>query len=295
MMLELEKQRTTRRSAEIQAALSEIMWKGSTTLLNDNQSNKTPLYIKPYDPDSHHKADNPSPTSYCSLVNDHLLDINERPKTVPIIPSELQLFKSMSLAGDGLTSSFATARDHHTLLKSQSLHKTLYRLNQDPSTYLRSTSPSGDILSVSDISTASNIIKQRKHSPISKHQTRTSTISLNSSKPITSASFKGYTPSGGKRTLGSIASQRFQQTFSEQLERDTMSTTSSGSLPGLDPVFYLERARTNWGRDRKLGKIRLRNDPEGYRRKMLTSVGHPGVFGKDEYGKDEESRLLKTL
>jgi hypothetical protein len=298
MMMELEKQRTTRRSAEIQAALSEIMWKGSTSLLRD-QPNKTPLYIKPYNAESHHAADNPSPTSYRSLVDDHLLDINERPKTVPLIPSELRLLKSMSIT-DGLnmtSSGFPkTSRDQLTLMKSQSLHKTLFRMNHDPSSshLLRGHSPPGDIQSVSDISTASQVIKHRKHLPMAKIQSRTSTLPLNASTPLPSSSFKGYTPSGGKRTLGTISTARYNQTLTEQLERDLMSTTSGNSLPGLDPVLYLERARTNWGRERKLGKVRLRNDPEGYRRKMLTSIGHPGIFGKED-AKEEDTRFLKTL
>ena len=60
---------------------------------------------------------------------------------------------------------------------------------------------------------------------------------------------------------------------------------------GLDPVFFAERARTSWGRERKLGKVRLRSDPEGYKRKMLTSLGHPGVFGMDEL--DDERSLMR--
>jgi hypothetical protein len=297
MMMELEKQRTTRRSAEIQAALSEIMWKGSTTLLND-QSAKTPLFIKPYNAESHHSADNPSPTSYRALVDDHLLDINERPKTVPLIPSELRLLKTMTLTGSLSVTDFGgggmTSRDqqqqHLSLLKSQSLHRSLHRLHP--------TSPHGaDSFSVSDLSTASHILKLRQHSPlVAKLQSRLSSTvpaASSASYSVMDSSFKGYTPSGGKRTLGSISSQRYQQALTEQTERDLMSTSSS--LPGLDPVFYLERARTSWGRERKLGKVRLRNDPEGYRRKMLTSVGHPGVFGSQEDSKDEDLRFLKTL
>jgi hypothetical protein len=296
MMMELEKQRTTRRSAEIQAALSEIMWKGITSLLRD-QPNKTPLYIKPYDPESHHAADNPSPTSYRSLVDDHLLDINERPKTVPLIPSELRLLKSSSTRdGFHFNSSFGfphTTREQLTLMKSQSLHKTLFRMN-----HRGAGGGGGDMQSVSDISTASHVIRQRKHSPMAKIQSRTSTLPLTASTPLPSSSFKGYTPSGGKRTLGTSSSARYHQTITDQLERDLLSTTSGGNqsgLPGLDPVLYLERARTNWGRDRKLGKVRLRNDPEGYRRKMLTSIGHPGIFGTDDGSKEEEMRFLKTL
>lgn len=51
---------------------------------------------------------------------------------------------------------------------------------------------------------------------------------------------------------------------------------------GLDPVFFMERARSSWGRENKLGKLRIRQDPPNYRRKMLTSMGHPGVYGNQE-------------
>ncbi len=47
---------------------------------------------------------------------------------------------------------------------------------------------------------------------------------------------------------------------------------------GLDPVFFLERARTSWGRKDKIGQLRVRTDPPEYRRKLLTSLGHPGVY-----------------
>lgn len=318
--MELEKQRTTRRSAEIQAALAEIMWKGSTTLLNDQQP-KTSLYIKPYDLQSHQKADNPSPTSYRSLVDDHLLDFNERPKTVPLIPSELRLIKSMSLNDETfeLTNNsrpFTQSSIHlnNTLIKSKSLHKTLHTLNQKDGTNLLSITNKinnqNDHGSVSELSTASHVIGNRNKIPLSKLKYRSNTLqttqplyapnttSTLSSKlhstpsPITNSStFKGYTPSGGRRTLNSNSIEKLNQTINEQFERDSVS--SSCSIPGLDPVFYLERARNNWGREKKLGKIRLRNDPEGYRRKMLTSIGHPGVFGVDD--KDDDRVLFKTL
>ena len=35
-----------------------------------------------------------------------------------------------------------------------------------------------------------------------------------------------------------------------------------------------------------MGQVRLRGDPEGYKRKMLTSVGHPRVFGTDDLEDD---------
>lgn len=324
MMMELEKQRTTRRSAEIQAALAEIMWKGSTNLLNDQQT-KTPLYIKPYDAQSHQKADNPSPTSYRSLVDDHLLDFNERPKTVPLIPSELRLLKSMSLNDETFelhqtnnnTNNFnyrpGTQPFIQTLSKSKSLHKTLHSLKKDNPNFMTgylSQNTNGDHLSVSELSTASRVVGNRNKSPLSKLKYRSNalqttqplyapnTTSNLSSKlhttptPLTNSStFKGYTPSGGRRTLNSNSIEKLNQTINEQFERDSISSTCS--IPGLDPVFYLETARNNWGREKKLGKIRLRNDPEGYRRKMLTSIGHPGVFGADE--KDDDRVLFKTL
>jgi hypothetical protein len=69
------------------------------------------------------------------------------------------------------------------------------------------------------------------------------------------------------------------------------SVTSNSSWAQLDPVLYQERARTSWGREKKLGKVRVRNDPPGYKRAMLTAKGHPGIFNADE----DHSRLGQTI
>ena len=51
----------------------------------------------------------------------------------------------------------------------------------------------------------------------------------------------------------------------------------------LDPVFYADMHRNLWGRKDPKGKVRVRHDPPGYRRKMLTAKGHPGVYSQGEY------------
>ncbi len=49
-------------------------------------------------------------------------------------------------------------------------------------------------------------------------------------------------------------------------------------VTALDPVFFMERARTSWGRNCKPGTIRVQGNPSDYKKKMLTSLGHPGVY-----------------
>lgn len=70
------------------------------------------------------------------------------------------------------------------------------------------------------------------------------------------------------------------------------STTSSWTH--LDPVLYKERARTSWGRNEKLGKVRERQDPPGFRRAMLTSTGHPGIFDAAGDDLDDASHPFST-
>ena len=240
MHLELEKQRCTRRAAEIQAALSEVMWKGTTDLLNDT-SFKSNLYIEPYDHDSFTKADNPSSGSYVSMVKDSLLDVSERPLSVPVLSNHLR----SSFGGTNNTMSTSSLK--HTFPNSGGL-----------SSYNSTTS---------EITFQSR--RKMPTSPLSKLKNRTTgTVSIRAPN----GGYRGYTPSGGSRIAGTGRLKRCA-TAKNMSGEDESSMVSS-----LDPVFYMERARTSWGRDVKLGKVRLRDDPPGYRRKMLTSLGHPGAF-----------------
>lgn len=74
---------------------------------------------------------------------------------------------------------------------------------------------------------------------------------------------------------------------------DNTTITSNSSWQQLDPVLYQERARTSWGREKKLGKVRTRHDPPGYKRALLTSKGHPGIFNMDPL--DEEDAMSRQL
>lgn len=240
MHLELEKQRCTRRAAEIQAALGEVMWKGSTDLLKET-SFKSNLYIEPFNHDSFVRGDNPSSGSYVSMAKDSLLDFSERPLSVPVLNSQLRssamsfgsTFKSTvssPIRGGGLSSYNSTTSD------------ITFQSRRLPST------------------------------PLSRLKNR-STGTLRSS--ATNGTYRGYTPSGGTRLagtgrLGRSSSSRGGHGFGDD---------DSSRVSSLDPVFYMERARTSWGRDAKLGKVRLRDDPPGYKRQMLTSLGHPGACG----------------
>ena len=80
-----------------------------------------------------------------------------------------------------------------------------------------------------------------------------------------------------------------------QHKSDTTTITSNSSWTQLDPVLYQERARTSWGREKKKGKVRIRNDPPGFKRAMLTSKGHPGIFNMDPLDEDMTEILGKTI
>jgi hypothetical protein len=239
MHLELEKQRCTRRAVEIQAALGEVMWKGSTDLLKETTF-KSNLYIEPFNHDSFVRGDNPSAGSYVSMAKDSLLDVSERPLSVPVLNSQLR----------GSSMSFGS-----TFRSS---------VNSSP---IRG----GGGLSSFNSTTSEITFQSRRKlptSPLSKLKNR-STGTLRAKTP--NGGYRGYTPSGGTRLAGT--GRLTHSTTMKMTDDDESSFVSS-----LDPVFYMERARTSWGRDAKLGKVRLRDDPPGYRRKMLTSLGHPGAY-----------------
>ena len=201
MMLELEKQRTARRSADIQAALNDIMWKGSTNLLKENPY-KSNLYIKPYDAASFEEADNPGKTPYEWVVNDRMIDISERPKTVPVLPGHLRLLKS-DLHDASVKSRTSTGSALHALKKSNSS-----RHIKLPSASLLGSSHHSVS---SDLSANTRLMSTiRNTSPaMSPIRSRTGTVRFD--KPVNESSFKGYTPSGGKRTLGTASSQRLAE------------------------------------------------------------------------------------
>lgn len=206
MMMELEKQRTARRSADIQTALNDIMWKGSTDLLKDT-GNKSSLYIKPYDEESFTRANNPGTTKYEWVVDDRLLDFSERPKTVTILPANLRLLKSNSFdkSVKGMSS---TASTLNLLKQSQAMHSTRH---------LRTTPlarPSSQLSVTSDLSGATRLLSVYQNSPMSPIKSRTGTVKFD--KPVQESSFKGYTPSGGKRTLGVASTQKLAQLSDSQ-------------------------------------------------------------------------------
>lgn len=243
MHLELEKQRCTRRAAEIQAALGEVMWKGSTDLLKETTF-KSNLYIEPFNHDAFVRGDNPSAGSYASMAKDSLLDISERPLTVPVLNSQLRN-SSMSFGS--------------TFNSMSSAHK------------------GGGLSSFNSTTSEITFQSRRKlpSSPLSKLKNRT-TGTLGSRSKAPNGGYRGYTPSGGNSISGTGRLGRSATSRKSLRGGDD----DSSAVSSLDPVFYMERARTSWGRDAKLGKVRLREDPPGYRRQMLTSLGHPGAYNK---------------
>lgn len=241
MHLELEKQRCARRAVEIQAALGEVMWKGSTDLLNETTF-KSNLYIEPFNHDSFVRGDNPSAGSYASMAKDSLLDYSERPRTVPVLNNQLRC-------------------------STMSFGSTYNSVSSSPIRH------GGGLSSFNSTTSELTFQSRRKlpSSPLSKLKNR-STGTLKSKDKAPNGGYRGYTPSGGANVAGTGRLGR--SSSSRRMGGDD----DSSFMSSLDPVFYMERARTSWGRDAKLGKVRLRDDPPGYRRKMLTSLGHPGAY-----------------
>eukprot|EP01041_Mallomonas_annulata_P014452 gene14452-30760_t len=102
---------------------------------------------------------------------------------------------------------------------------------------------------------------------------------------LPAGAYRGYTPSGGSG-LGPGHSHRQSQSqdaMSHGAGQSMVSDLSTLSWHTLDPVFYADEARKSFGRRDKTGVVRTRRDPPGFRRKLLTIQGHPGVFSCGEY------------
>jgi hypothetical protein len=89
-MLELEKQKIQRRSAEIETALSEIMWKGSTTVSTETKSTHNEMII--IVPDMKSKLDSESvySTKYDDLADSSVVDYMEKKRVTPVLPVYLR-------------------------------------------------------------------------------------------------------------------------------------------------------------------------------------------------------------
>jgi len=227
MMMELEKQRISRRTLEIQAALSDIMWKGSTNLLKDT-SNKSSLYIVPSSPVTIEESDNPTMTPYTSVVDDHLIDFVERPKSVPVLPAQLRLLSS--------SGSFSQSR---TLDSSRPLPRP-QKLRSIGTPGSRKGNSSNNTVT-SDLSANSRAIQTRRSFPMAKLMNRSGTVNFD--ERVMTPSFKGYTPSGGRRTLGTASSARLAKTLPGDSSTDF---SASGSLSGTNSPFSCMQSSFSW-------------------------------------------------
>jgi hypothetical protein len=106
---------------------------------------------------------------------------------------------------------------------------------------------------------------------------RNQTSRKNMHSPISTT--RGMTQNRNKRTIGNVSSNTI---MTAPIMKNRHHDEDDGVWKRLDPVLYQERARTSWGRSTKLGKIRIRSDPPGFKRVMLTSSGHPGIFDSNE-------------
>ena len=220
------------------------------------------------------------------------MDIVERPKTIPsLVPLYLYNHDSIPRSGAAFTN-----HSNSTASLSSSLSSMFFGDNLSQS------------LSSAAVTHHHDHLKKSSTSSVSGH--------------CTEASFKGYTPTGRSKTVAGRGEGGGGRDYdgSESVSNMSALSQDSGEIllsiicpfiikiliistfylslssfslslhkhihPSLvlDPVFFKERARTSWGREEKLGKIRVRGDPAGYKRKMLTSLGHPGVYGSMNTG-----------
>lgn len=223
MALEMERQRLSRRSKEVEAALSDALWSGKTTVA---VAEKKAASMRIDHSDAALLDPLNSSVSYDSLVRVDVLDFTERPKSVSAVP-------------------------HYLLYNKQTMA---------PVTAVVST----DYEAFGETSGIGHSRVTRKSSPSSISRVKT-LPSLH----------------GDERSARSKGTHKNRS--------DNTSVTSNSSWQQLDPVLYQERARTSWGREKKLGEIRTRHDPPGYKRALLTSKGHPGIFNMEPVAEEERA------
>ncbi len=122
MMLELEKQRLTRRISELQTAMSEIMWKGATTLNSSTESKKNDLFILPPNAESKLESESIYTTSYEKMVDEHIIDLMEIPKGPPALPVFLRDSLGSSSRSVTRTGLISPIRDTLSLDGRRSIH-----------------------------------------------------------------------------------------------------------------------------------------------------------------------------
>lgn len=239
MALEMERQRLSRRSKEIESALSDALWSGKTTVSVVEKKVSSMIIAHTAE-----KALDPlySSTHYGSLVREDIIDFTERPKTVTSVPHYL-IYSTLNNAPITAVAN----RDYEAFGETKKIELNGSR---------RSQHGKGRI---------SDLLAPSVSSPISHGKTLASL----------------HTDERSLVSKGAIHKNKLDKT----------TITSNSSWQQLDPVLYQERARTSWGREKKLGKVRTSNDPPGYKRALLTSKGHPGIFNKDSLDEEDTAPI----
>lgn len=260
MMIESEKQRWTGRLQRAEAALAEMLWKGEASekeSISEKRAGGVAHVFINFKADKSRRNEEETDV-YSICVRPDMLDICELPK---------RPFTSFTLPNSSYhnnpsgTGSISSMSRSHTASDSRSIQSIRTGFSTE----------SVDQRSVRSLKT-----------PTRRHLTnpRDGSLLLN----LPADAYRGYTPSGA-----ASRQQKHNTDMSDMFSRSGVSSLgdfSSASRTGgginLDPVFYIDSARASWGRSDKTGSVRVRNDPPGFRRKLLTAQGHPGLFLGDD-------------
>lgn len=277
MMIETEKQKWVGRLQRAEEALAEMLWKGDSAKQPSDPEAEPRFSSSPIRfarrPRTSAAFSESTVTDYSPFVRPDIIDSSERPRRA--VTSVGVRLPMSGKSFEGSQSSRITSRDLCSAGGGIGFGGSLASdFEMGMSRTFGSTTSSRSMMSGTGFP-AMAPLRMTTPGLHGARQPLTSPVDGSLILALPKGAFKGYTPTGGNRHDGanSVASRA----------NSPSSDLSSVSRIALDPVFYADMSRNSFGRKDEKGKVRVRHDPPGFRRKLLTVKGHPGIYTQGEF------------
>mmetsp|Transcript_36104 Transcript_36104/g.36782 ORF Transcript_36104/g.36782 Transcript_36104/m.36782 type:complete len:499 (-) Transcript_36104:130-1626(-) len=302
MTFEAEKQRWSGRLQRAEEALADMLWKRDASSKEEEEGGKIQPQLQIVAPrrvrrnsnghidpsgdrgrEKEKEVNDEERTDYSVLVRPDVLDYCELPLRSASSAASVRQIRRLAASASGSQSRRGPVSLARTSLSSLTSHGDMDYLGRGPSSYKSGSIPATPVRHLNAIRNPTP--GKHKHS---KRKPLTNPLDGSLLLDLPDGAYRGYTPSGGR--LGHLTDSNDGYTRASttgSLARPTVSSLGDDSAAetwhALDPVFYAENSRASWGRKDQKGVVRLRRDPPGFRRKLLTAKGHPGIFTHGDF------------
>ncbi len=288
MVMETEKQRWKSLSQELEVQLSDLMWRGKkspTTRVSSSSNSK--LYIKVDNKlvNDKNRFEGFEKTSYLALVADDILDYSER--SICSMAGSTLSIHSMNRFKDSPSKSITSrlsqniktespmSKSARRVLKSSASSSSMYdyksndvfsdydsKFNHSSKSFVDTVSRDR-LANINDADLSLNNVDVFSDNRANSSAEKSRYLTINrASSPITTGSRRAASRSNNNnsplfdgKSLSEFSSLSLNSSYnSKQFQFKNESL--------LDPIFYTEKARRNWGRDKKVGKIRCVGENE---------------------------------